>query len=227
MDFAQWEPVYQEILRDFGYRREKDEEAARLLSDLLRGKAFDLTLLRDRLQGKDVLVCGKAAALSREIEKIEIGKYVIIAADGATSMLLEKGIVPDIIVTDLDGYMPDEIEANRKGAIMVVHAHGDNMNELKVVKELSNVIGTTQAEPLDNVHNFGGFTDGDRCVFLAHEFGAKSITLAGFHFEDKNVSEIKRKKLRWAKRLIELLERSISISEKPLHELQRSDHRAR
>src|SRR3990172_11492156 len=196
MDFKQWEPIYEEILHDFGWERKKDEDADKILSILLLGRDTDLKVLKNKIEGKNILICGKSSSLSSDLEKIDFKNYVIIAADGATSTLMEKGIVPDIIVTDLDGYMPDEIEANRKGAIMVVHAHADNMNELKVVKELSNVIGTTQAEPLDNVHNFGGFTDGDRCVFLAHEFGAKSITLAGFHFEDKNVSEIKRKKLR-------------------------------
>jgi len=39
-------------------------------------------------------------------------------------------------------------------------------------------------------------------VFLAKEFGAKRIELIGFDFEDKNVSARKRKKLKWAKRLV-------------------------
>jgi len=202
MDFEQWEPLYEEILRDFGWSRERDEEAARLLSNLLSGKNIDLVVLKNKIKGKGVLVCGNAPTLSHDLEKIDKDRYVVIAADGATSALLKKSIVPDIIVTDLDGYMPDEIEANRKGALMVVHAHGDNKDKLSVVKKLNNVIGTTQAAPLASVYNFGGLSDGDRCVFLAHEFSAKSITIVGFDFEDENVSEIKRKKLKWARRLI-------------------------
>ncbi len=57
------------------------------------------------------------------------------------------------------------------------------------------------------LYNFGGFTDGDRAVFLAHHFGSRSIQLLGFDFE--NVGEkpncdekTKLKKLGWAKRLI-------------------------
>jgi len=134
---------------------------------------------------------------------VELKKYVIIAADGATSVLMKNGITPEIIVTDLDGNMDDEAKA---GAIMVVHAHGDNMEALKrYVPEMKNVIGTTQSRPLWNVYNFGGFTDGDRCVFLAKEFGAKSITLIGFDFDDENVTPMKKKKLAWAKRLIDMV----------------------
>ena len=205
MDFKQWEPIYEEILRDFGWERKKDEDAAQYLSKLLQVTDYDLEVLREKIDGKNILVCGNSSSLSSDLEKIDFKNYVIIAADGATSTLMEKGIVPDIIVTDLDGYLPDEIEANRKGALIVVHAHGDNIDKLFIVKKLKNVIGTTQSAPLHNVYNFGGISDGDRCVFLAHTFGAKSITLAGFYFEDKNVTEIKKKKLKWARKLIGMI----------------------
>src|SRR3989337_924604 len=101
MDFDQWEPIYEEILRDFRWIRERDEEAARSLSELLKGKETDLRYLREKIEGKNVLVCGKASTLSSDLEMMDIKKYLIIAADGATSALLEMGIVPDIIVTDL------------------------------------------------------------------------------------------------------------------------------
>ncbi len=45
-----------------------------------------------------------------------------------------------------------------------------------------NCIGTTQATPIGKVNNFGGFTDGDRCVFLADYFNAKKIILLGMDF---------------------------------------------
>ncbi|MGA9187543.1 MAG: hypothetical protein WB014_03025, partial [Methanosarcina sp.] len=64
---------------------------------------------------------------------------------------------------------------------------------------------TTQGEPFDKVYNFGGFSDGDRCVFVAKEFRAKSVRLAGFDFEDSGVNPIKKKKLKWAKELIGML----------------------
>ncbi len=41
-------------------------------------------------------------------------------------------------------------------------------------------------------------------VFLAKELGAASIKLVGFDYEDDSVTPRKRRKLAWAKRLIEL-----------------------
>jgi len=64
------------------------------------------------------------------------------------------------------------------------------------------VVGTTQARPLQHVHNFGGFTDGDRAVFAAQSLGAASITLLGFDLDDTRVDPIKRAKLAWARRLL-------------------------
>lgn len=210
MKFEEWEPIYKLILEDMQFDRIYDEKSARMLSKMLETKArkkipdiIEIEILRNAINGKDVLVCGKAPCLKYDIKKIDSGKYVVIAADGATSVLMNNGITPDIIVTDLDGNMDDEAKANECGAIMVVHAHGDNTDALgEELPRLKRVIGTTQANPIINVYNFGGFTDGDRCVFLAKEMGAKSIVLVGFDFEDKNVTPLKKKKLVWAKKLI-------------------------
>jgi len=207
MKFEHWEPVYKLILEDMGFDRARDEQAARLLSRLLAGKkdTAEIKDLQKKIKGKDILVCGKARTLSKEIKSIDFKKYVTIAADGAASILMECGITPDIIVTDLDGNMEDEARAGELGAILVVHAHGDNMEALRrEMPRLKNVIGTTQSKPLKNVHNFGGFTDGDRSVFLAKEFGARTITLAGFDFKDESVTPLKKKKLKWAEKLIAL-----------------------
>ena len=68
--------------------------------------------------------------------------------------------------------------------------------------------------PLENVYNFGGFTDGDRCVFLAEEFGAKKIVLVGMDFgasigkyskEEVKDPELKKRKMQAGKRLLEML----------------------
>jgi uncharacterized Rossmann fold enzyme len=207
MRFEDWEPIYQEIIRDMGYDRVKDEYSASKLSDLLSGmdpsRIVSLDSLQTLIKSKDVLICGNAPTLKAELNDIELTDYCIIAADGATEVLMNKGIVPDIIVTDLDGAVETEIEASRKGAIMVVHAHGDNIQVIsRVLTRLYNIIGTTQSAPLKNVYNFGGFTDGDRCIFLARGFGASGITMIGFDFDDINISDIKKKKLGWARKLI-------------------------
>ncbi|RZN37018.1 MAG: DUF115 domain-containing protein [Methanophagales archaeon ANME-1-THS] len=217
MRYTEWEPIYEEILKDFGFDRARDEEAAKVASELLayKRRAGEATLeeeVASLIRGKRVLVCGNAPCLERDIsakaQEFEgSDTSVVIAADGATSVLLRNGIIPDIVCTDLDGTIADIITANRLGTLVVVHAHGDNIPMLrKVIPALNeHVLCTTQSEPLPNVYNFGGFTDGDRCVFLAKEFGAQRIELVGFEFEDEQVSERKRKKLRWAKRLIKTL----------------------
>ncbi len=218
MKFEEWEPIYNLILEDMHFDRLHDECSARLLSKMLEMKSrkkipdvVEIDVLKNAIMGKDVLVCGKAPRLKDDLKNIDVKKYVVIAADGATSILLDAGVIPDIIVTDLDGNMDDEALANEKGAIMVVHAHGDNMDALGTeMPRLKKVIGTTQSKPLKNVYNFGGFTDGDRCVFLAREMGAKSITLIGFDFNDTNVTPLKKKKLMWAEKLIDMV-----MGEKP------------
>lgn len=213
MKFEEWEPIYKLILEDMHFDRIYDEYSARLLSKMLETKArkkipdvIEIEILHKTIEGKDVLVCGKAPRLKDDIKKIDFKKYVVIAADGATSVLLKAGIVPHIIVSDLDGNMDDEAKANELGAIMVVHAHGDNMDAMgEELPRLKRVIGTTQSKPLGNVYNFGGFTDGDRSVFIAKEMGARSITLTGFDFKDENVTPLKKKKLKWAEKLINMI----------------------
>jgi uncharacterized Rossmann fold enzyme len=215
MRYSDWEPLYEEILSDFGFDRAEDDEAARLASEIMTPKIpSDENAVRREVEalirGKRVIICGNAPCLERELKEKETEfspydrDFRVIAADGATTVLLRNAIIPDIVCTDLDGTIPDIITANRLGSILVVHAHGDNMEMLKkVLPSLNeNVLCTTQSTPLHNVYNFGGFTDGDRCVFMAKEFGARSIELVGFDFDDEQVTERKKKKLKWAKRLI-------------------------
>ncbi len=210
MQYRDWEPTYEEILADFGFDRAKDEEAARIAAEILSrsdNKSEHVEQEIERLiKGKAVIICGNAPCLVSDIKEQAIftASRVVIAADGATSVLLHKGIIPHIVVTDLDGNVADILYANRLGAVIVVHAHGDNIEMLRtVLPALSgDVICTTQSKPIPKVYNFGGFTDGDRCVFLAKEFGAMEIVRLGFDFEDTEVSARKKKKLKWAKRLI-------------------------
>jgi len=206
MEFDEWEPIYRRILEDFGFDRSEDERSAIILANLLHGRAGTPADLRGIISGRGALVCGNAPSLASDLRSIRQDQIIIIAADGATTVLLENRMIPDVIVTDLDGTIEDIISASEKGSFVVVHAHGDNIPAVRsVVPHLqgTRVLGTTQSEPFDNIHNFGGFSDGDRCVFLAKAFHAASVTLLGFDYDDPDVGEIKRKKLVWAKRLIE------------------------
>ena len=208
MHFETWEPLYQAILEDFGFSRRRDEEAAKLLMDLLRGRESPLLAAEGLLSGRRVVICGNAPCLARQLEerhcKLE-DDAALLAADGATAVLLEHGMVPDILVTDLDGPFPAILKASQMGCIVVVHAHGDNLTALeRYVPLLERVIGTVQCRPPQGLYNFGGFTDGDRAVFLAQEMGAASIELFGFDFDDQSVTPRKKKKLAWARKLIDL-----------------------
>jgi len=211
MQLPTWEPIYQQILADFGFSRIRDEEAGQLLSDLLKGYGSQISAAQAIVSGRRAIVCGNAPSLDRELAQIAKGDEilakdaVILAADGAVEVLLKNGIVPDIVVTDLDGPFAAILAANQKGSILVVHAHGDNLDALsRYVPQLDRIIGTVQCHPLPGLYNFGGFTDGDRSVFLARELEAAEINLMGFDFDDNSVTPRKKKKLAWAKRLIDL-----------------------
>ena len=218
MKFIEWFPFYQQIRNEFGYSTEKDQQAAEKLSHMISRKAWQVSKLQKKIEGKQVLVIGAGPSLDKNIEFIKKNKkYIKIAADGVVEILLNKKIKPDIVVSDLDGNPKYLRMAEKMGAIMVIHAHGDNMENLeKHVPKFGKVIGTTQVMPADNVYNFGGFTDGDRSVFLAEEMKAKSITLVGMDFDNipRKFStdnefemdiDLKRKKLKFAKRLLEML----------------------
>lgn len=210
MQFATWEPFYNQILQDFGFSSARDEEGAHLLAELLQYSGDCRPSAEERIRGRKAVIFGNAPSLDRELDALPRMDAARIAADGAAAVLLRRGIVPDVVVSDLDGPFPAILEACQKKAIIVVHDHGDNLDALAIyVPQLENVIGTCQCGPSGGLYNFGGFTDGDRSVFLAVELGASSIELVGFDFEDQSVTPRKRKKLAWAKRLIE-----IALSEK-------------
>ncbi|MGB5101324.1 MAG: 6-hydroxymethylpterin diphosphokinase MptE-like protein [Methanothrix sp.] len=203
MQFAIWEPIYQSILQDFGFSPGRDVDAAKLLAELLRDREPMLCAAEAIVAGHRAVVCGNAPSLEAELGGLKEIDAVFLAADGATSVLLRNGIVPAIVVTDLDGPFPAILNANQMGSLVVVHAHGDNLDALnRYVPLLERIIGTVQCRPPPGLYNFGGFTDGDRCVFLAKELGAASIKLVGFDFEDESVTPRKKRKLEWAKRLI-------------------------
>ena len=165
MKAEEWEPYYSEILDFFGFSREDDERAAHVLAELL--PRDDITMLREVIAGHDCVVCGNAPSLADEIRKTDFSGKVIIAADAAARVLFHAGHRPDVILSDIDGMDDDFLSMNDLGTILVLHAHGDNIPLVRswVPKVRGPIVGTTQATPLAHVDNFGGFSDGDRCVF--------------------------------------------------------------
>ncbi len=214
MKLKGWEKKYNEILRAFHYSKRKDAASAKILNSILKTK-FPLKTLEEMIKNQTVFVIGAGPSLTQSIPLLKKYKNITkIVADGATKALVENKINPDIVVTDLDSDQKFLKKASMRNAIMIVHAHGDNMDKLHLASDFKYCIGTTEGKPFRNIHNFGGFTDGDRCVFLAKYFGAKKIILFGMDFgikigkySKKKISDrtTKIKKLRWGKELLEWL----------------------
>jgi uncharacterized Rossmann fold enzyme len=214
MTIVGWESKYREILKDFGYSRKKDIQSCKLLDSLLPKKTR-IAEIKDLIEKKPVFVVGAGPSLPSSISILKKHKKITkIVADGATKAIIENGLKPDIVVTDLDGDIKSLKKAGRTNTIMIVHAHGDNAEKIHLVKNFKNCIGTTQTKPMGKIHNFGGFTDGDRCVFLANHFKAKKIILLGMDFgtrigkysKTRVISRTtKIKKLRRGKKLLEWL----------------------
>lgn len=206
-----WDLQYSKILRGFGYSRKKDQKAAARL-DFILEEQFSISKLKKMIFGRPVFVIGAGPSLQSVIPILKKYKNTIkICADTALTPLLKNGIRPQIVVTDLDGDF-DALQEIGKESIMVVHAHGDNIDKLEFVKNFKNCIGTTQGKKIGKIYNFGGFTDGDRCVFLSEFFGATKIFLFGMDFGAKigthshtkrNERKLKLKKLQYAKMLLE------------------------
>lgn len=176
-----WKKRYSDILKEFKYDGKKDKESAIALNSILK-KSNVIDEIGNMIRNEPVLVIGSGPSLSAAIPKLKkLKKAIKIAADSSVKPLVENGIIPDIVITDLDG---DEgsLERIAGKSIFVVHAHGDNINKLKFSKKFKKCIGTTQSNPFSKIQNFGGFTDGDRGVFLANHFGAKKIILFGMDF---------------------------------------------
>ena len=177
-----WKKRYSDILREFKYDEKKDKESVILLDSILKKSDAHEKIIR-LIKDKAVLVIGSGPSLSAAIPRLKkYKKSIKIAADSSIKSLVENGIIPDIVVTDLDG---DENSLNKIAktkCIFVVHAHGDNIEKLEFAKKFKNCIGTSQSQSFNKIQNFGGFTDGDRGVFLANHFEAKKIILFGMDF---------------------------------------------
>ncbi len=187
MDLASWMETYRGIAATLSLDEERDAEAAVLLSSLLEGRRVTtIDALRSSVAGKAVGVWGAGPSLEHDL-KCVIGGGLLrsianFVADGAVTVFLEAGAVPDAVFTDLDGPAPDLLRVSSLVCTTVIHAHGDNMPLLRSLAGGFNgaVVGSTQVRPIPpRVLNLGGFTDGDRAAHWACELGASAIFLFG------------------------------------------------
>jgi len=205
MEYDDWAPVYDAILADFGYDRAGDERARDVLAECIR--PFDI----DRLDctGDTVAVAGGGPSLADETA-VAADADRVFAASTAVDVLAESGVDADLMVTDLDKNPGTARRLTERGTPVAAHAHGDNIPAVREhvpTFDTDHVLGTTQAEPVGPVRNFGGFTDGDRAAFLADHLGAETLVFPGWDFDDPDVGAAKARKLDWAERLLRWLER--------------------
>ncbi|MBY8983704.1 MAG: DUF115 domain-containing protein [Candidatus Lokiarchaeota archaeon] len=228
-EFKEW---YCHIREEFNFDYQNDLEARDLLSRILKKKTQQWRLenilksFRSRILLKPViLIYGCGPSLENTVNKILEKKgsrffdeFINLTADGASVLLKEKNIQIDGIFTDLDGITKNEFNYSR---FNIIHAHGDNIKKLiqfqNEIINFQNVIGTTQVEPINNVINPGGFTDGDRIIFFLRSLIKPSQKLFLIGMDFKNIvgryskldiehnqegSQIKKKKLQFAVKLI-------------------------
>ena len=198
-DIEWWWVFQEEISEQFDFSKDREEVAARLVSDTKQ----KISLIKERIEDKDLILLG--AGLKKET--IIPNKNVIVA-DGALRACLEQGITPSIIVTDLDGYIPDILYASEKGSEIVLHAHGDNMARVfQYILELGpNCITTTY--PSASSSCWGGFTDGDRALMMTLSLNCNTVKMVGFDYKiigaySGDYSPRKLEKLSWANKIVE------------------------
>lgn len=214
MAIVGWEKKYSKIIKEFNYNKQQDYESAVLLNFILKNP-ISLKKIRKIISRKSIFVIGAGPSLSASLPILKkFPKIPKIVADGAAKPLFENNIKIDILVTDLDGDEKLLKKIGKTNVIVITHAHGDNIERLQLIENFKNCLGTTQTKQLGKIQNFGGFTDGDRCVFLANHFGAKNIILFGMDFgkkigryskTKKSETSVKIKKLQQAKKLLEWL----------------------
>ena len=204
-----WWNYQSEIDNQFGFSRIREDVASRIAS---RIKTNDINIA-DIVRGRDWTIVGAGIDSSTELDSLNL-----IVADGALRACLERNIVPEIIVTDLDGYIPDLLQAFEEGSNVIVHSHGDNLAALSNYSKFIIPSCLTSTYPSNFTECWGGFTDGDRSLMMALSLKCNSVELVGFDFTkvgdySGRYSPRKMEKLVWAEKIIkECMKRSSLVS---------------
>ena len=192
----------------FGLSKWNSDERNQALGDL------QLKLLK-----ATAVVFVGAAVESQQLEEMVGDGVVFIAADGAVGALPAHADLA-CIVSDFDGTPHLELAA-KSGATIIAHAHGDNMEAwkecVKTWSQFSNppalVLSHQTPHYLQGMHNWGGFTDGDRALCMAHSLGVdfENVYLVGYtlsrigQWSGRTQKGIKLAKLQWMATVVQML----------------------
>ncbi len=188
----------------------RDDYDAALMLDSILCSLNNVKRLSDILREFYVNTC-LVLMPGRGLEKVDrylLDSYdVVVVCDSAVDYLSNRELVyslrdRSILVTDLDSDWNSLQKFCRTvRPIIVVHAHGDNVNKLSLIKLLnySYICGTCQVPVnLRFVEYSDGFTDGDRALILASKI-CRRVDVLGYDIETtcsiKGLSSVKRVKL--------------------------------
>jgi uncharacterized Rossmann fold enzyme len=197
MKIENWSDEYGRIAKQLELDKSADILSAEQLQEYLHQFYSDNSELilknLSRILKKPVLIAGAGPSLETDVRKVKnlllSDRVNLIAVDGTCSLFHELNIVPNIVVTDLDGEWASIKWAIHQGTVALLHGHGDNSDLIKAFfsenkKQIKGkkLWGTTQNDIESDLFNFGGFTDGDRAIFLTFHFQTPIIGLIGFDF---------------------------------------------
>lgn len=238
LDYPNGAIWYQKIREIFDFDQNNDIMARDLLYSLRKDIPVQnvINSLQNRSKNKTIIFFGAGPSLHPIFSKMahniknHRNLFFLTAADGATRCLNEFSIFPDLIVSDLDGINPDQLQKNlHLGCLASILGHGDNISKIHHFKSILtssiDLLCTTQTASRYPIINPGGFTDGDRGPFLlnhilprdcpfymiGYDFGDKIGIYSKPHLlEDQSITDFKRKKLKICQDLFDELRKKYS-----------------
>jgi uncharacterized Rossmann fold enzyme len=220
-----------DVRSDFGWDLQRDVESASGLaascSEFAAVKGATARLIDVLNQANEIVILG--AAVEPEDLLLVDENCLFVAADGSVGVFdeLPAELAQSawqrlaLLVSDGDGGKAMQ-KASRQNIAFALHAHGDNLAEWRELlptleQHCPTLILTHQCpQPIEGMHNPGGFTDGDRaaCIVAACGIPASKVRLIGFR-SDKigrwtgiTAPIRKLRKLKWMDAVLDILRRT-------------------
>ncbi|MHA1972155.1 MAG: 6-hydroxymethylpterin diphosphokinase MptE-like protein [Candidatus Hodarchaeales archaeon] len=195
MKWNDWKLYYYEILTILKIDEKSDIQSCKLLKDKIQPIIEqNFTRTQEKLRtlfSSPLLIAGAGPSLENDVKtliKLTTSRtFSLVSCDGSTSLFKEFNIKPDVVFTDLDGDHLALEWALKNRALVLIHAHGDNIplvesfiSKNQTLLSKGSVLGTCQCNTGNILLNYGGFTDGDRAIFTAFHYQSPIIGLIGF-----------------------------------------------